>query len=187
MGDGATAIHYVPDETATGPVSAGKPWDILFLVSQVAQGTQYGHFGSQCRTPSAQRALAWRCAKVVVGRHLPWFVTPGHFLVAQRDGDAVGAALVVCLRSPHQNHSMLEYLVVDDRFRGNGVGAALVDAALCTVPPGGTLLCQCAPTSRVMRRLLIRFGFKREHESTVFHSISAGRPVLIPSLWFRRC
>ncbi|HXM56470.1 MAG TPA: GNAT family N-acetyltransferase [Candidatus Dormibacteraeota bacterium] len=92
-------------------------------------------------------------------------------LVARRDGDGaiVGAALVAVFARLTGTAGRLEDVVVDAAARGEGVGAALVGAAVGVARERGavTMELTTGPWREAANRLYPRLGFRRR-ETNVY-------------------
>ncbi|MFC5743384.1 GNAT family N-acetyltransferase [Dyella tabacisoli] len=166
-------------------VVPAQPWDILFLVSEVSSGVARGHFSPEgCGTRQAQIALALRCAKAILGRQwmLRRLFEPVQFVVVRSAKSTLGGALVVFSRNDDgQQVVTIECLVVESRFRRDGVGEALVRYFLTNAPEGAIVQCFCTPHSQGMQKLLKHLGFIRNHKVFVVNK-GEGR-ILMPSHW----
>ena len=82
-----------------------------------------------------------------------------------RDGEnqIVGTLTLVLFRSPSGARGWIEDVIVDEEARGNGVGEALVDAAidLARRSNARTLDLTSNPTREAANRLYVRCGFEQ--------------------------
>jgi ribosomal protein S18 acetylase RimI-like enzyme len=88
---------------------------------------------------------------------------PGTTVFVARDGDRiVGTLTLVVFRIPTAVRAWIEDVVVDDRARGTGVGAALNEAALGKARQAGarTVELTSRPSREAANRLYLRLGFK---------------------------
>ncbi len=90
-------------------------------------------------------------------------------LVARIDGRIVGALTLVMFPLPSGLRARIEDVVVDDRARGHGVGAALTQEALRLAERAGagTVDLTSRPSRAAANRLYERAGFV-PRETTVF-------------------
>jgi GNAT superfamily N-acetyltransferase len=81
--------------------------------------------------------------------------------VARVDGDIVGTLTLVLFRSPSGARGWIEDVVVDEGARGQGVGEALIDAAihLARRANSRTVDLTSNPTREGANRLYQRYGF----------------------------
>ena len=81
--------------------------------------------------------------------------------VARIDGDIVGTLTLVLFRSPSGARGWIEDVVVDEGARGQGVGEALIDAAihLARRANSRTVDLTSNPTREGANRLYQRYGF----------------------------
>jgi GNAT superfamily N-acetyltransferase len=91
--------------------------------------------------------------------------SPATTLFVARDGDnqIVGTLTLVLFRSPSGARGWIEDVIVDEVARGNGVGEALVDAAidLARRSSARTLDLTSNPTREAANRLYVRCGFEQ--------------------------
>lgn len=167
-------------------ITPARPWDIFFLLSEVASGAADKHFNQEYCGFQSLKLLALRCLKAILGR--PWghrrLVERNQFVVARIAHVTVGAAFIsVRLRAGGQRVRTLECLVVDARFRQRGIGGELVSHLISSASEEAQLECWCTPKSLNMQRLLRRFGFKCKRKSL---AIPLGHcHVVIPAKWIR--
>lgn len=90
-------------------------------------------------------------------------------LATDDDGRIVGALTLVTFPLPTGLRARIEDVVVDDTARGQGVGAALTDAALSMANSRGarTVDLTSRPSREAANRLYRRLGFA-ERDSTVY-------------------
>jgi ribosomal protein S18 acetylase RimI-like enzyme len=90
-------------------------------------------------------------------------------LVARDGGEPVGIAVVAMHRKLTHLTARLEDVVVDERARGQGAGAALVAAAVEEARRRGSpeLELRTAPRREAANRLYRRLGFRR-YDSNVY-------------------
>jgi ribosomal protein S18 acetylase RimI-like enzyme len=165
-------------------VAPGSPWDILFLLSEVASGASAGHFSQNLENLKSQKPLALQCIKAILSRFwlLRRFARANHFVAARLAAGTVGAALAHADRDDDRRRVItLQYLVVDPRFRRRGIGLALVQHLMTNAPAGTVVQCACTPKSQDMQRLLRRLGFMRTQRASLVRSPDAR--VLMPALW----
>ena len=87
----------------------------------------------------------------------------GNYLLIARDGDrAVGMLTLVTFPIPTGLRAWIEDVVVDESVRGQGVGAALTEAALQRAQAVGarTVDLTSRPTRQAANRLYERLGFE---------------------------
>jgi ribosomal protein S18 acetylase RimI-like enzyme len=95
-------------------------------------------------------------------------------LVAHDDAEpveaALGTALVSVVEDLTGRHARLEDVVVDERARGRGIGAALTAEAIRVASDEGavSLNLTSAPHREAANRLYQRMGFSR-YETNVYH------------------
>ncbi|RUL76793.1 GNAT family N-acetyltransferase [Dyella choica] len=162
-------------------VEPGRPRDIFFFISEVVSGAWRQHFGTQfCSLPMTERQYGARCAKAILAHLLPSWraATTTHFVVVRHRREVVGAALY----STSASLTSIEVVVVDERWRRQGVGRALVTYFQRHTPAGGSLECYCTTKSQVMVRLLKQLGFVRTHKS-VECTIANGQRIHAPERW----
>ena len=91
--------------------------------------------------------------------------SPATTLFVARDSDSqiVGTLTLVLFRSPSGARGWIEDVIVDEAARGNGVGEALVDAAidLARRSNARTLDLTSNPTREAANRLYVRCGFEQ--------------------------
>ena len=91
--------------------------------------------------------------------------SPATTLFVARDGEnqIVGTLTLVLFRSPSGARGWIEDVIVDEEARGNGVGEALVDAAidLARRSNARTLDLTSNPTREAANRLYVRCGFEQ--------------------------
>ena len=91
--------------------------------------------------------------------------SPATTLFVARDGEnqIVGTLMLVLFRSPSGARGWIEDVIVDEEARGNGVGEALVDAAidLARRSNARTLDLTSNPTREAANRLYVRCGFEQ--------------------------
>ena len=82
-------------------------------------------------------------------------------LVARTDGVIVGSLTLVLVRIPTGLRAIIEDVVVDDQFRGQGVGRALNKAALELAREAGAVTVDLTsrPSREAANRLYLRLGF----------------------------
>jgi ribosomal protein S18 acetylase RimI-like enzyme len=86
-----------------------------------------------------------------------------HLLVARTDkGDVVGTLTLVVFRIPTAVRAWIEDVVVDEAGRGQGVGAALTNAAIDIARAAGakTVDLTSRPSREAANRLYQRLGFE---------------------------
>ncbi len=93
------------------------------------------------------------------------FSTPGVFLFVARqpgkDGQIVGLLTLATLRVPSGKRAWIEDVVVDEAARGQGIGEALVRAALAQAAEVGAKSVELTsrPARQAANRLYQRLGF----------------------------
>lgn len=91
--------------------------------------------------------------------------SPGTHLLLARDpkGRIVGTLTLAVFTIPTGTRAIIEDVVVDSGARGQGVGAALVEAALATAESAGarTVDLTSRPEREEANRLYLRMGFER--------------------------
>ncbi len=106
--------------------------------------------------------------------------TPATILLVARDGTGriVGCVTLVVFRLPTGVRAWIEDVVVDDAARGNGVGAALVKAALARAEAAGarTVDLTSRPHREAANRLYVRMGFT-ERSTNVYRYTAGGPPA----------
>jgi ribosomal protein S18 acetylase RimI-like enzyme len=102
--------------------------------------------------------------------------TPGvHLLVARDDeGRIVGTATVSTYRTPTRRRAHIDDVVVDDRARGQGVGAALTTEAIRLAREMGAeqVDLTSTPEREAANRLYQRLGFRRRETNVYRLSLS---------------
>lgn len=90
-------------------------------------------------------------------------------LVAWQDGEPVGMLTLVVFPIPSGVRAWIEDVVVDERLRGHGIGAALTGEAVLVARREGarTVDLTSRPSRVAANRLYQRLGFHRR-ESTVY-------------------
>lgn len=90
-------------------------------------------------------------------------------LVAWHDGEPVGMLTLVVFPVPSGIRAWIEDVVVDERLRGNGIGAALTNEAVRIAHTSGarTVDLTSRPSRVAANRLYQRLGFQ-QRESTVY-------------------
>ncbi|MEI8263049.1 MAG: GNAT family N-acetyltransferase [Actinomycetes bacterium] len=85
------------------------------------------------------------------------------FVARDSDNQIVGTLTLVLFRSPSGARGWIEDVIVDEAARGNGVGEALVDAAidLARRSNARTLDLTSNPTREAANRLYVRCGFEQ--------------------------
>jgi len=83
-------------------------------------------------------------------------------LVARSEGQIVGSLTLVLVRIPTGLRAIIEDVVVDERFRGQGVGRALNEHALQVARAAGAVTVDLTsrPSREAANRLYLRLGFK---------------------------
>ncbi|MFC3650363.1 GNAT family N-acetyltransferase [Dyella humi] len=166
-------------------VEPGRPGDIFFFVTEIVSGAWRGRFGGQfCSLPMTEKEFGIRCAKAILGQLLPFWRTAvtRQFVVVRHRREIIGAALSYA--DTHQTGPSLiciDVVVVNEQWRRQGVGQALVTYFQKRTPPGGRLECYCMSESRVMARLVKRLGFVRTHKAAKF--TIKGQIALPPERW----
>ncbi|WP_266171741.1 GNAT family N-acetyltransferase [Dyella subtropica] len=164
-----------------------RPWDIMFLVSEVAAGAMQGHFAAELYADTRKRrALVLQCAKAILTSRWGWLWRSSEalqFIVIRSDQGTIGAALASTVRDADGLQIMtIEYVVVDSGFRRLGVGEALVRDLLEKATQGDQkVVCYCTPKSQGMQRLLRQLGFVRTQK---VHALNVGdSKLLLPARW----
>ena len=82
-------------------------------------------------------------------------------LVARADGAIVGSLTLVLVRIPTGLRAIIEDVVVDEQFRGQGVGRALNEVALELARDAGAVTVDLTsrPSREAANRLYLRLGF----------------------------
>ncbi|MBO0828758.1 MAG: GNAT family N-acetyltransferase [Streptosporangiales bacterium] len=90
-------------------------------------------------------------------------------LVAWHDGTPVGMLTLVAFPIPSGTRAWIEDVVVDERLRGHGIGAALTTKAIDVALGKGarTIDLTSRPSRAAANRLYQRLGF-RKRDSTVY-------------------
>lgn len=171
-------------------VTRAAPWDILFFLTEVESGATERHFSPEISfSQKVKNALALRCAKAILGE--VWGLgrlfksdqfESDQFVVVRRGKQTLGAALasIVCAKSGPKTVT-IEYLVVESRFRRQGVGEALVRHFQANATDGSEVCAYCTAQSMSMQKLLRGLDFKRIHKAV---SIPDGRDTYyLPSFW----
>jgi len=100
--------------------------------------------------------------------------TPATTLLVARDGSGnlVGSLTLVVFRTPTGVRAWIEDVVVDGASRGNGIGAALVIAALERAEAAGarTVDLTSRPDRKGANRLYVRLGFVARSTNVYRHT-----------------
>lgn len=82
-------------------------------------------------------------------------------LVARADGAIVGSLTLVLVRIPTGLRAIIEDVVVDEQYRGQGVGRALNEVALELARDAGAVTVDLTsrPSREAANRLYLRLGF----------------------------
>lgn len=90
-------------------------------------------------------------------------------LVAWHDGEPVGMLTLVAFPIPSGTRAWIEDVVVDERLRGNGIGAALTNEAIRVAREKGarTVDLTSRPSRVAANRMYQRLGFQKR-DSTVY-------------------
>ncbi|HEV2680080.1 MAG TPA: GNAT family N-acetyltransferase [Rhodanobacter sp.] len=169
-------------------ITQAAPWDILFFLTEVESGAAKNHFTPEISfSQKVQNALALRCAKAILGRvwGLGRLFKSDQFVVVRRDNQTLGAALVrtVCMEDSPKT-AVIEYLVVESRFRRQGVGEALVRHFQTNATNGSEVRAYCTAQSKGMQNLLLGLGFKCANKVI---PVSHGKGTYLhPSCWIWR-
>ena len=137
--------------------------DVAFIVDAIAAASRHGHFGCDVDRADVMRGLGFQVDTVVADGRMPM---PG-----ARDGVG-GQAIVIDVDEAHAGfailiehvpgswHDRVELfaMVVDERFRGRGLGRELV-RFVATWAQSRVVAARCAPVSTGMRRVLEACGF----------------------------
>jgi ribosomal protein S18 acetylase RimI-like enzyme len=102
---------------------------------------------------------------------------PGATLfVARSDGRVVGMLTLITFEIPTAVRAWIEDVVVDKSARGQGVAAALVDAALERASARGarTVDLTSRPDREAANRLYVRMGFERRATNVYRRTLDAG-------------
>ncbi len=106
--------------------------------------------------------------------------TPATVLLVAREGSGriVGCVTLVVFRLPTGVRAWIEDVVVDGAARGNGVGAALVKAALARAEAADarTVDLTSRPHREAANRLYVRMGFT-ERSTNVYRYTAVGSPT----------
>jgi ribosomal protein S18 acetylase RimI-like enzyme len=173
--------YFRPRQIVIAPAA---PWDIFFLVSEVASGATAGHFNQSLRDFSSQKFLALQCAKAIILRLSPIrrLAIAGQFIVARQATHTIGAAFAITDQDVDDRRvTTLQYLVVDSGFRRRGVGQMLMQTFMTNAAMGTIVQCACTPKSQGMQRLLRRLGFVHTQKAALRGSSEAR--VLLPDVW----
>jgi ribosomal protein S18 acetylase RimI-like enzyme len=104
--------------------------------------------------------------------------SPASVLFVARDGDGtiVGTLTLALFRIPTGRRAWIEDVIVDDRARGAGVGAALVRAALEHAEADGVRSVDLTsrPDREAANRLYVRLGFETRRTNVYRHSAGPG-------------
>ena len=97
------------------------------------------------------------------------------FVARDSDNQIVGTLTLVLFRSPSGARGWIEDVIVDEAARGNGVGEALVDAAidLARRSNARTLDLTSNPTREAANRLYVRCGFEQRTTNVYRLSLDA--------------
>jgi GNAT superfamily N-acetyltransferase len=97
------------------------------------------------------------------------------FVARDSDNQIVGTLTLVLFRSPSGARGWIEDVIVDEAARGNGVGEALVDAAidLARRSNARTLDLTSNPTREAANRLYVRCGFEQRTTNVYRFSLDA--------------
>lgn len=97
------------------------------------------------------------------------------FVARDSDNQIVGTLTLVLFRSPSGARGWIEDVIVDEAARGNGVGEALVDAAidLARRANARTLDLTSNPTREAANRLYVRCGFEQRTTNVYRFSLDA--------------
>jgi ribosomal protein S18 acetylase RimI-like enzyme len=101
---------------------------------------------------------------------------PGATLfVARDDGRVVGMLTLITFEIPTAVRAWIEDVVVDEAGRGQGVGAALVEAALGRSAERGarTVDLTSRPSREAANRLYMRMGFEVRDTNVYRHNLGA--------------
>ena len=165
-------------------VAPATPWDIFFLLSEVAAGVAGGHFNQQLGNFSSQIFITRQCAKAILYRQwgIRRLVPPYQFVSARFANSTVGAGLARTDQDAEGRKVMtLDYLVVDPQFRRHGIGQMLVQHLMENAQAGAVVQVRCTPKSAQMQHLLRRLGFTRTQKAALMTSQDAR--VLMPDVW----
>lgn len=96
-----------------------------------------------------------------------------HLLVARHGGRIVGTLTLVVFRIPTGVRAWIEDVVVDESARGEGVGAALNEAALVEARRLGAVTVDLTsrPTREAANRLYRRLGFVQRETNVYRHTL----------------
>ncbi|SHL81683.1 GNAT family N-acetyltransferase [Rhodanobacter sp. OK091] len=174
-------------------ITRAAPWDILFFLTEVESGAAERHFIPEISfSQKVQNALALRCAKAILGG--VWGLgrlfksdqfKSDQFVVVRRGNQTLGAALAStdCAEGGRKTVT-IEYLVVESRFRRQGVGEALVRHFQANATDGSEVCAYCTAQSKGMQKLLRGLDFKCSNKAI---SIPNGKIThYLPSCWIWR-
>jgi ribosomal protein S18 acetylase RimI-like enzyme len=171
-------------------VTQAAPWDILFFLTEVESGAAENHFSPEISfSQKVQNALTLRCAKAILGG--VWGLgrlfksdqfKSDQFVVVRRGSQTLGAALASTVYAKDGPKTVtIEYLVVESRFRRQGVGEALVRHFQANATDGSEVCAYCTAQSEGMQKLLRGLDFKCVHKAI---SIPDGSSThYLPSYW----
>jgi ribosomal protein S18 acetylase RimI-like enzyme len=174
-------------------ITRAAPWDILFFLTEVESGAAEKHFIPEISfSQKVQNALALRCAKAILGG--VWGLgrlfksdqfKSDQFVVVRRGNQTLGAALAStdCAEGSPKTVT-IEYLVVESRFRRQGVGEALVRHFQANATDGSEVCVYCTTQSKGMQKLLRGLDFKRANKAISI--LDGGNILQLPSCWIWR-
>lgn len=96
-----------------------------------------------------------------------------HLYIYYKEGKAVGMLTLASYLAPTGRKWWIEDVVVDERYRGCGIGQALVENAALEVHNhgGGSLLLTSRPSREAANRLYQRAGFEKRETNVYKKSV----------------
>ena len=137
--------------------------DVAFIVDAIAAASRHGHFSCDVDRADVVRGLWFQIDTVVADGRMPMpgarDGVGGQAVVVDVDGVHAGFAVLI-EHVPGSWHERVELfaMVVDERFRGRGLGRELV-RFLVTWAESRVVYARCAEVSVAMRRTLEACGF----------------------------
>jgi RimJ/RimL family protein N-acetyltransferase len=136
---------------------------VPFIVDAIVAASRHGHFSCDGDRPDILRGLWHQVDSVVADGRMPMPGARdgvGGQAVVVQVGDAQAGCGIVIEHLPGSWRERIEIfaMVVDERFRGRGLGKHAV-RSLVTWAESRVVYARCAPVSMAMQRMLQACGF----------------------------
>jgi GNAT superfamily N-acetyltransferase len=146
----------------TPSLRQAAPRDLGFIFSLAQNGARHGHFDSRIITDKAGTRAYFETA-IEKGAD-PWG-SPAHAFVVLAEAERIGAVLVTRAAGTPDGGVELAMIALRKEFRGQGLGAAVLDDFLGHYLPRGSVYARCRPASDALRQMLLGRGFEEVGKS----------------------